>query len=76
VLCQDVLHGIHEGFFDHIGKWLVNTIDVNEFDACLIAQPHHVGYKNFAHGISTISQMTGTQHCNLQCHIAPVILGA
>src|SRR5258708_20674884 len=39
------------------------------------AQPHLIGKCNFAHGISQLSQLPGHEHCALQHHILPAILG-
>ena len=38
-------------------------------------QPH-CGTRHFSSGISSLKQVTGREHCNLQCYILGIIIGA
>jgi len=75
VVCFDTLHTIHKGFFDHIFSWIRKTVGEQDLDNGLMAQPHLIGKHNFSHGISHLSQLSGHEHHDLQCHILPTIAG-
>ena len=75
VVCFDILHIVHKGFYDHLFSWVKDTIGEDNLDNGLMAQPHVIGRHNFGHGISHLSQLSGHEHCDLQCHILPSIIG-
>jgi hypothetical protein len=76
MICVDLLHGVHKMVRDHIVPWLEHLVGTEELDRRLMAQPRHVGERNFARGISHISQWTGKESRDLERHILPVIAGA
>lgn len=75
VICVDLLHGVHKMFTDHVAKWLTETIGEDDLDARFMAQPHHVGFRNFGGGISKISQWSGRENRDLERNILTVIAG-
>lgn len=75
VICFDILHTIHKGFFDHVFNWIRTTVGEHDLDNALMTQPHFTGKHNFSHGISHLSQLSGHEHRDLQHHILPAIAG-
>ena len=75
IICFDILHTVHKAFFDHLFTWVRTTIETNDLDNGLKAQPHSIRKRNFGRGISHLSQLSGCEHRNLQRHILPAILG-
>ena len=75
VICFDILHTIHKGFFDHVFNWIQMTVGENDLDNTLMTQPHFTGKRNFSRGISHLSQLSGREHHDLQRHILPAIAG-
>ena len=75
VICFDILHTLHKGFYDHVFDWIRTTVGKNYLDWGLMAQPHLIGRRNFSRGISHLSQLSGREHRDLQRHILPAILG-
>jgi Plavaka transposase len=75
VVCFDILHTLHKGFYDHLFDWVKKTVGEGNLDMGLIAQPHLIGRRNFGRGISHLSQLSGREHRDLQRHVLPAILG-
>ena len=75
VICFDILHTLHKGFYDHLFSWIQKTVGEDDLDRGLMAQPHFIGRRNFSRGISHLSQLSGREHRDLQRHILPTILG-
>jgi hypothetical protein len=73
VICFDALHTLHKGFFDHLFGWITRTIGELDLDNALKVQPHSIGKRNFHHGVSHLSQLSGREHRDLQRHILPAI---
>ncbi|KAF8597688.1 hypothetical protein BDV93DRAFT_452430 [Ceratobasidium sp. AG-I] len=65
-LSPDLLHGFHKFFYDHIYKFNLTGIGRDEYDARVHSQLHFSGDRNFLHGVSHISQMTGMEHRMLE----------
>lgn len=72
-LTVDVLHAWHKFYFDHCVKWMLNIGERKEVDARLAALQPRVGGKHFRNGISTLKQITGREHRDLQKVMIPVI---
>lgn len=75
-LTPDSLHQWHKFFFDHPLKWAINIMTGQELDRRLIALQPRVGERHFAKGISTLKQVTGREHRELQKVFIAVIAGA
>ena len=73
-LAQDLLHGCYKFIWDHVAKWLRRMIGIEELDRRFKAQPH-LGFQNFSHGISKISQATGREHRTYLRHVVAVMAG-
>jgi hypothetical protein len=73
VLSPDLLHGYHKFFYDHIFKFNLTGMGREEYDARMHSQMCFAGDRNFLHGVSHISQMTGIEHRMLErTHLAIV----
>lgn len=76
VLTPDALHSWHKFFFDHIRKWVINIIGGAELDRRMAALQPCVGVRHWPHGVSTLKQLTGREHRDLEKILVAVIAGA
>ncbi|KZT54493.1 hypothetical protein CALCODRAFT_416721, partial [Calocera cornea HHB12733] len=76
VLTEDVLHGLHKGFYDHTAQWVMDTVGRIEMDIRAKGVPHLPGMEAFPKGISGVSQWTGRKHRALERIILSCAAGA
>ncbi|KAG1893228.1 uncharacterized protein F5891DRAFT_1131356 [Suillus fuscotomentosus] len=73
-LTPEILHALHKFFFDHVLKWVKETMG-HELDLRFRSQHKHVGVRHFTSGVSHVKQMTGREHRNIQRTIVPTMWG-
>ena len=74
-LTPELLHHWHKMFWDHDARWCIHTVGATEIDFRFSILQPHVGFHHFPEGISSLKQVTGCEHCDVQCHIVGVIAG-
>ena len=74
-LTPEPLHHRHKQFWDHDVKWSVRVVGAEEFDFHLTTIQPIIGFKYFKDGVSTLKQVTGRVHRNVERFIVCVIAG-
>ena len=68
-----ILHHLHKAFWDHEVKWIIQAISGCELDTRFSLLQPQSGYRHFSSGISTLKQVTGREHHNIQQYILGLI---
>ena len=72
----EILHHLHKSFWDHDVKWVLRAIGDRELDFRFsILQPRS-GYRHFSAGISSLKQVTGREHRDIQRYVLGLIADA
>ena len=75
-LTLEPLHHWHKQFWDHDIKWCINAVGEAELDFRFSVLQPQTGYRHFKEGISSLKQVTGKEHRNIQRYIIGVIADA
>ena len=75
-LTPEPLHHWHKQFWDHDAKWCIHAVGSAEIDLRFSLLQPCVGFRHFKAGISSLKQVTGRDHRNVQRYIIPLIAGA
>ncbi|KAF7985012.1 hypothetical protein HWV62_10006 [Athelia sp. TMB] len=75
-LTPDALHAWHKFYFDHVVSWATNMVGGPELDRRLASLQPHVGVRHWPNGVSTLKQLTGREHRDLEKILVPCIAGA
>ncbi|KAG1832346.1 hypothetical protein F4604DRAFT_1606038 [Suillus subluteus] len=75
-LTPDGLHQWHKFYFDHVINWSINIMGGAELDRRLSALQPRVGVRHWANGVSTLKQLTGREHRDLEKLLPGVVVGA
>jgi Plavaka transposase/uncharacterized protein DUF6830 len=75
-LTPEPLHHWHKAFWDHDAKWCIHTVGAAELDFRFSVLHQHVGFRHFKAGISSLKQVTGREHREVQRYIVSVIADA
>jgi Plavaka transposase len=75
-LTPEILHAYHKFFFDHPLAWCKKLLGATELDERFKSLHVRVGYRHLGAGVSTLKQISGRDHRNLQCTIVAIITGA
>ncbi|KAL1667527.1 hypothetical protein GGF50DRAFT_48423 [Schizophyllum commune] len=70
-ITPDVLHQLYQGTFKHLVSWCKELLGPEELDRRLRTLPHAFGLHHFDNGISSLSQLSGSDRKK----IAKVLLG-
>ncbi|EJD33514.1 hypothetical protein AURDEDRAFT_23538, partial [Auricularia subglabra TFB-10046 SS5] len=76
VICQDVLHGLHKAFKDHLLTWHTNILGESEIDKRFRRLVKTPGHHCFTGGISKISQWSMKVARDVESDILGVLSGA
>ena len=69
----EILHHLHKSFWDHDVKWTIRAIGDFELDLRFsLIQPRN-GYRQFSAGISSLKQVTGREHRDIQRYLLALI---
>ena len=63
-------------FWDHDAKWCVHEVGGTKIDFRFSILQPHTGFHHFTEGISSLKQVTGRDHRDVQRYIVGVIAGA
>ena len=75
-LTPEPLHHWHKQFWDHDAKWCIRAVGNAEIDFRFSLLQPFVGFRHFKTGISSLKQVTGRDHHNVQRYIIPIIADA
>jgi Plavaka transposase len=75
-LTSEPLHHWHKQFWDHDVKWCMNAVGKPEFDFRFAVLHPQTGFRHFKEGISSLKQVTGREHRDVQRYIVSVITDA
>lgn len=75
-LTPEPLHHWHKQFWDHDVKWCINAVGAAEIDFRFSILHPHTSFRHFKEGISSLKQVTGREHRDVERYIIPVIAGA
>jgi hypothetical protein len=74
-LTPEPLHHWHKQFWDHDVKWSIRVVGADEFDFRFTTIQPIIGFKYFKDGVSTLKQVTGRAHRDIERFIICVIAG-
>ena len=75
-LTSEPLHHWHKQFWDHDVKWCMNAVGKAEFDFRFAVLHPQTGFRHFKEGISSLKQVTGREHRDVQRYIVSIIADA
>ncbi|KAJ3560440.1 hypothetical protein NP233_g10837 [Leucocoprinus birnbaumii] len=75
-LTPEPLHHWHKQFWDHDVRWCLNAVGSSEIDFRFSILQPHTGLRHFGGGISSLKQVSGRDHREIQKYILPVLAGA
>ena len=75
-LTPEPLHHWHKQFWDHDAKWCIRAVGSEEIDLRFSLLQPCVGFRHFKAGISSLKQVTGRDHRNVQRYMIPIIADA
>ena len=75
-LTPEPLHHWHKQFWYHDVKWCINAVGAAEIDFRFSVLHPHTSFRQFKEGISSLRQVTGREHRDVERYIIPVVAGA
>jgi hypothetical protein len=75
-LTPEPLHHWHKQFWDHDAKWCIRAVGSAEIDLRFSLLQPCIGFRHFKAGISSLKQVTGRDHRNIQRYIIAIIADA
>ena len=65
----EILHHLHKAFWDHDMKWAIQAARDVELDLRYSLIQPCGGYRQFSSGVSSLKQVTGREHCDIQRYL-------
>ena len=75
-LTPEPLHHWHKQFWDHDAKWCIRGVGSTEIDLRFSLLQPCIGFRHFKASISSLKQVTGRDHRNVQWYIISIIADA
>ncbi|KAF9528315.1 hypothetical protein CPB83DRAFT_767151 [Crepidotus variabilis] len=75
-LTPEPLHHWHKQFWDHDAKWCIYAVGGPEIDFRFSILQPRTGFQHFREGISSLKQVTGRDHRDIQRYIISIIADA
>ena len=72
----EFLHHGHKMFWDHDAQWCINALGAAEIDFRFSVLQPVTGFRQFKEGISSLKQVTGRTHRDIQRSIIGIIAGS
>jgi len=69
----EILHHLHKSFWDHDVKWVIRAVGDSELDLRFSLIQPRSGYRHFPSGISSLKQVTGREHRDIQRYVLALI---
>ena len=74
-LTPEPLHHWHKQFWDHDVKWSIRVLGADKLDFRYSTIQPMVGFKHFKDGISSLKQVTGRAHRDVERYLVGIIAG-
>ena len=75
-ITPNVLHQLYQGILKHLISWCQRVMSPAELDRHIRTLPPAYGIWHFKNGISTLSQISGTEHKNMAKILLGCLIGA
>lgn len=69
----EILHHLHKSFWDHDIKWTIRAVGNDELDLRFSLIQPRGGFRRFPSGISSLKQVTGREHRDIQRYLLGLI---
>ena len=69
----EILHHLHKSFWDHDLKWTIRAAGDSELDVRYSLVQPRGGYRQFSSGVSSLKQVTGREHRDIQRYLLALI---
>ena len=69
----EILHHLHKAFWDHDVKWIIWAVGDRELDLRFALLQPRGGYRHFPSGITSLKQVTGREHRDIQRYVLGLI---
>ena len=69
----EILHHLHKAFWDHDMKWVIRAVGDVELDLRYSLIQPRSGYRHFSSGVSSLKQVTGHEHRDIQRYLLTLI---
>ncbi|KAE9386415.1 hypothetical protein BT96DRAFT_839264 [Gymnopus androsaceus JB14] len=72
----EILHQLYQGVLRHLVNWCQIILGTDELDRCIRSLPRAYGVRHFKNGISSLSQISGTECKNMGKILLGFLIGS